>query len=128
MTDTKEALLDKFATEAMKILVAQRDNASRDAYSLAGDAYFIAEQMLEHRQKVFAKWKLAEEIEKNGIEKLNLTLRSERCLKAENILTIHQLQSCTELRLAKVPNLGRKSITEIIEAMGARGYKLKDYI
>jgi DNA-directed RNA polymerase alpha subunit len=124
---TRENLLDTFALEAMKTLIAKRDNDSRDAYRLAGDAYIIAERMLEHRQKVFAQWKLSEEVEQNGIETLNLTVRSERCLKAEGILTIQQLQNCTERRLMKTPNLGRKSITEIIETMAALGYNLRDY-
>ena len=106
MTDTtKEALLDVFATEAMK-----------------------AERMVERRQTILNQWALAENIVQEGIEKLNLTVRTERGLKAEGILTIQQLQGCTERRLMRIANLGRKSIAEIIEQMAALGYKLKDYI
>jgi DNA-directed RNA polymerase alpha subunit len=125
--ETKEKLLDFFAIEALKTLIVKRDNDSRDAYRLAGDAYIIAERMLEHRQKVFARWKQPEEVEQDSIEQLNLTRRSERGLKAEGILTIQRLQLYTERRLMQIPNLGRKSITEIIEQMAALGYNLKDY-
>jgi DNA-directed RNA polymerase alpha subunit len=132
----KENLLDTFALEAMKTLIAKRDNDSRDAYRLAGDAYIIAEQMLEHRQKVFEKWKQSEEtvqkskeeIERDSIDNLCLTVRSEKCLRAEGITTITQLQNCTEGRLLRITNLGRKSANEIIEQLGELGYKLKDYI
>ena len=123
----KENLLDTFALEAMKTLIAKRDNDSRDAYRLAGDAYIIAEQMLEHRQKVFEKWKQEKEIEPEDIWTLEITVRTQNCLKAEGIRTIKQLQNYTERRLMKIPNLGRKSVTELIEQMAALGYNLKDY-
>jgi DNA-directed RNA polymerase subunit alpha len=124
---TRENLLDTFALEAMKTLIAKRDNDSRDAYRLAGDAYIIAEQMLEHRQKVFEKWKQEKEIEPEDIWTLEITVRTQNCLKAEGIRTIKQLQNYTERRLMKIPNLGRKSVTELIEQMAALGYNLKDY-
>ena len=124
---TRENLLDTFALEAMKTLIAKRDNDSRDAYRLAGDAYIIAEQMIEHRQKVFEKWKQEKEIEPEDIWTLEITVRTQNCLKAEGIRTIKQLQNYTERRLMKIPNLGRKSVTELIEQMAALGYNLKDY-
>jgi DNA-directed RNA polymerase alpha subunit len=128
MTDTtKEALLDGFATEAMKALVS-RTSERVNLYQLSAEAYIIAERMVERRQTILNQWALTENIVQEGIEKLNLTVRTERGLKAEGILTIQQLQSCTERRLMKIPNLGRKSITEIIEAIAALGYNLKDYI
>lgn len=128
MTDTtKEALLDVFATEAMKALVS-RTSEVVNLYELSARAYIIAERMVERRQTILNQWALAESVVQEGIEKLNLTARAERFLKAEGILTIQQLQVCTERRLMKIPNLGRKSITAIIEAMAALGYKLKDYI
>lgn len=123
---TKEELLDCFATEAMKALVA-KTNGAMNAYHLAGEAYIIAEQMVERRQKILHQWKLAEDVVQHGIETLNLTVRTERCLKAEGILTIQHLCGCTESRLLRLPNLGRKSLNEIIEQMAALGYSLRDY-
>jgi len=125
--ETKEKLLDCFAIEALKTLIAKRDNDSRDAYRLAGDAYIIAEKMLEHRQKIFEKWKQEKEIEPDDIWTLEITVRTQNCLKAEGIRTIKQLQNYTERRLMKIPNLGRKSVSELIEQMAAMGYNLKDY-
>lgn len=125
--ETKEKLLDLFAAEAMKAFVA-KTNGLINAYHVAGEVYILAEKMVERRQEILDRWKLEEEIKQDGIEKLNLTLRTERCLKSDDILTIQQLQKCTENRLMRIPNLGRKSLKEIIEQMAALGYKLKDYI
>ena len=116
---TKEELLDQFAFEAMKIGIEKNSTA------IAREAYNIAEEMLERRQGILDKWTLTEAVRDDGIDKLYLTVRSERCLKAEGILTITQLQGCTFNNLLKIPNLGRKSINEIIEQMAAMGLKLK---
>jgi DNA-directed RNA polymerase alpha subunit len=132
---TKENLLDNFAIEAMKTLIVKRDNDSRDAYRMAGDAYFIAERMLEQREKILSQWvldkevvrKTNEEIERDSIDNLCLTIRAQNCLRAEGIITITQLQKCTEGRLMKIKNLGRKSLSEIIEQMASLGYRLRDY-
>lgn len=123
---TKEKLLDFFATEALKSLIA-RSSEGTSAHQLAGESYIIAEQMLDRRQKILHEWTVAEDVLRHSIDKLDLTIRTQRCLKAEGILTIQQLQGCTERRLMKVPNLGRKSISELIERMAAFGYTLKDY-
>ena len=125
---TNESLLDHFALEAMKTLIAKRDGDSRDAYRLAGDAYIIAERMLEHRQKVFEQWKREKEIEQDGIWKFEFTVRTQNCLQAEGICTVQQLQNYRERELMKIPNLGRKSVNEIIEQLAVHGYKLKDGI
>jgi len=123
---TKEELLDCFATEAMKLLV-QQAGSTLNPYRVAETAYTVAERMLERREKIFCQWKRDEDIVQDGIEKLHLTVRSERCLRAEGILTIQQLQGCTKRDLMKTPNLGLKSINEIIEQMAALGYSLRNY-
>lgn len=125
MSLMKEELLDCFATEAMKALLSQ-ETAKMGSYHLAREAYMIAQYMVERREKILKEWKLAEEVVEHSIDKLNLTVRTERCLKAEGIITLLQLQGCTERRLMKIPNLGRKSVNEIIEQMASLGYKLKD--
>lgn len=111
---TKEELLDHLALEVLK--------ASPQS---ARDAYRVAEDMMERRQEIINKWVLREAMAEDGIEQLNLTVRSEHCLKAEEIYTITQLTGCTEQRLLKTPNLGRKSIKEIIERLNERGLKLR---
>jgi len=132
---TKEELLDCFAIEVIKALISKRDNDSRDAYRLAGDAYYIAERMLERREEILSQWgldkealrKANEEIERDSIDNLCLTIRADNCLRAEGIFTITQLQKYTESRLLKIRNLGRKTVQEIIEQMDSFGYKLRDY-
>jgi DNA-directed RNA polymerase alpha subunit len=111
---TKEELLDHLALEVLK--------ASPQS---ARDAYRVAEDMIERRQEILHKWEMTEAIVFDGIETLGLTVRSEHCLKAEEIYTVTQLLGCTENRLLKTPNLGRKSLKEIIERLNERGLKLR---
>ena len=112
---TREELLDQIAIEVLKNL----------PYTFARDAYNIAESVLEKRDAILHKWALTESIIFDGIEQLNLTVRTERCLKAEYIHTISQLLDCTKDRILKTPNMGRKSVNEVIEKLAERGYKLK---
>ena len=51
------------------------------------------------------------------IDDLELTVRSANCLKAESIYYIGDLVQRTEVELLKTPNLGKKSLTEIKEAL-----------
>ena len=119
----KEQLLDHFATEAMKAI--QRQEGMVAVNNIALRAYGIAEKMLECRQTVLDNWALKDAIVEDGIEKLELTVRSEHCLKAEGIYTITQLLTYSDIGLLRVPNLGRKSLREIIEQLDARGLKLR---
>jgi DNA-directed RNA polymerase alpha subunit len=112
---TREELLDQIAIEVLKNL----------PHNFARDAYNIAEGVLERRDAILHKWALTEAIVFDGIEKLNLTVRSERCLKADEVYTLTQLLGCTKDRLLKTPNMGRKSVNEIIEKLAEHGLKLK---
>ncbi|MGB0954764.1 MAG: DNA-directed RNA polymerase subunit alpha [Panacagrimonas sp.] len=51
------------------------------------------------------------------IDDLELTVRSANCLKAENVYYIGDLVQRTENELMKTPNLGKKSLNEIKEAL-----------
>ncbi len=65
------------------------------------------------------------------IDDLELTVRSANCLKAENIYYIGDLVQRTEMELMKTPNLGKKSLNEIKEALRAHeldlGMKLENW-
>jgi DNA-directed RNA polymerase alpha subunit len=111
---TKEELLDHLALELLRV-----------SPQSARSAYYLAEEIIERRQEIINRWALREAVIDDGIEQLNLTVRSERCLKSDDIFTITQLTNCTELRLLKTPNLGRKSIKEIIERLDEKGLKLR---
>ncbi len=58
------------------------------------------------------------------VEELELTVRSANCLKAESIFCIGDLIQRAENELLKTPNLGRKSLNEIKEALSIRGLSL----
>jgi len=60
---------------------------------------------------------LLKEVLAKSIDELELTVRSHNCLTAENIKTIGQLVTKTENDIAKLPNLGRKSLKEIKEEL-----------
>lgn len=124
---TKENLLDSFAIAALKSLIGRTSYDASAAYKLAEEAYIISEQMIERREKILNKWQLAKDVLNQGLARLDLTIRTQRCLEADRIFTIEQLLRCTERRLMKVPNLGKKSITEIVQQLAARGYTLNDY-
>jgi DNA-directed RNA polymerase alpha subunit len=110
----KEQLLDHLAVEVLRV-----------SPNSALDAYRIAEAMLSRRQEIIDSWHLPEVVVEGDIEKLELTVRSEHCLKAEGIYTITQLLKYSDIGLLRLPNLGRKSLKEIIEQLDARGLKLR---
>ena len=58
------------------------------------------------------------------VEQLDLTVRSTNCLKAENLRTIGDLVQRTETQLLKTPNLGKKSLEEIKQALVLKGLEL----
>ena len=119
---TKEELLDKFATEAMKALIATEKHNAGSASRLA---YQIAESMIDEKHRILERWKVNEDIKTGGIDKLNLPVRYEHCLRSEGIHTTAQLQQWSVRELRKVPNLGVKGIQHIDYAMLAIGLHLK---
>ena len=58
------------------------------------------------------------------VNDLELTMRSQHCLKADDIETIGDLIKLKEYELLKTPNLGKKSLTEIKDALAAHDLKL----
>ncbi|KPV44127.1 DNA-directed RNA polymerase subunit alpha [Alicyclobacillus ferrooxydans] len=60
------------------------------------------------------------------IEELDLSVRSYNCLKRAGINTVGELCSRTEEEMMKVRNLGRKSLEEVVEKLGALGLSLRE--
>jgi len=59
------------------------------------------------------------------VDDLELTVRSLKSLKAENISCIRDLIQRTENELLKTPRLGRKSLDEIKDVLALRGLTLR---
>ena len=75
-------------------------------------------------------WKAQQEAKKAAEEKFKqlcylLPVRTINCLKAESIFTIEKLVTYTETELLKTPNLGRKALNEIKEALTTMGLSLR---
>lgn len=58
------------------------------------------------------------------VGELELTVRAENCIKAENIYYIGDLAKCKEEDLLRTPNLGKKSLLEIKNALASKGLYL----
>ena len=58
------------------------------------------------------------------IEDLELTVRSTNCLKAEDIFYVGDLVQKAEQDLLRTPNLGKKSLTEIISVLSSHDLSL----
>lgn len=60
----------------------------------------------------------------HSIDDLELTVRSNNCLKSQSIFLIGDLVQCTEIELLKTPNLGKKSLMEIKDVLALKGLSL----
>ena len=61
-----------------------------------------------------------------SIEDMDLSVRSFNCLKRAGINTVEDLIKRTENDLAKVKNLGRRSLEEVISKLQGYGLTLKE--
>lgn len=75
----------------------------------------MAIQAVDKRQGAAQSSLLSEKV-----DTLELTIRSQNCLRQENIRYIGELVQKTEKDLMRTPNLGRKSLTEISHALAKR--------
>lgn len=57
------------------------------------------------------------------VDELELSVRSQNCLKNDNIVYIGDLVRKTEAEMLKTPNFGRKSLNEIKEVLGGMGLR-----
>lgn len=57
------------------------------------------------------------------VDELELSVRSQNCLKNDNIVYIGDLVARTEAEMLKTPNFGRKSLNEIKEILSSFGLK-----
>jgi len=111
-------LRDHFAGLAMQALLSNPDYSSPDNV-LAESAHLIADAMLEERNPKpksvatpFDAW--------------DLTVRTQNCLRAEGINTVEQLSKKSQWELYKIPNMGWKSIKEVVAEAARHGITIKE--
>ena len=62
------------------------------------------------------------------IEELGLSVRSTNCLHAENITLVSELIKLTKRRVLKIPNMGKKQLSEIEDALASHGLEFGTHI
>ncbi len=109
-TSAKEvtSLAAKILNEHLNLFIELVDN-------MADQSFLVAKE--EDDQKKILDMSITE---------LELSVRSTNCLKRANINNVGDLTSKTHKELAKVRNLGNKSLEEIIQKIEQLGLKLKD--
>ena len=59
------------------------------------------------------------------VKDMKISGRAKNCLKSAGVKTVKDLLDVEAWELLRVPNLGRKSVEEIIEYLGEIGHSLK---
>ena len=99
-------------------------------------ALALSAKIFQKQLQVFINFQEVEEIKKPEVEDLafdsnllrkvndlELSVRSQNCLKNDNISYIGDLVMKTESRMLKTPNFGRKSLNEIKDILASMGLK-----
>ena len=120
---TREDRLDALAMEAMKASIV--NGGIVNTYALALNAYVLASEMLKRRQLVLEQILLGDK-PLMLLDEVPFTVRTSNCLREANIFNVGQLQQWTEYELLRLPNLGRKSLKEIIDELEVLGLQLRD--
>lgn len=110
--------------------------APHEALALA--AHLLVEHFksflsLESEVTAFTLVKEEKPVEENRytnmlIEELDLSVRSNNCLKRAGITTVLELTQRSEDEMMKVRNLGKKSLKEVKEKLAAIGLHFRDYV
>ena len=99
-------------------------------------ALALSAKIFQRQLQVFINFQEVEEIKKPEVEDLpfdpnllinindlELSVRSQNCLKNDNVSYIGDLVMKTEARMLKTPNFGRKSLNEIKDILANMGLK-----
>ena len=116
------SLRDYFAAKAMQGMLAnpklQEQILKAGQSWIEESAWAVADAMLDVRNE---KTKMLS----YSIGELELTLRSTNALLADGINTIGELCNKHTYELKRIPNLGKVSIRDIVQALAEHGLKLK---
>ena len=125
LKDVLFELNDKY-DEAVRKICTGNDMTDQELLDRAREEYSLAEEVLERKKQVLNRLALREAVGDEEIASLELTARAENCLREAGVFTLAQLLECTTDKLRVAPNLGSKSLKEIIGKLEARGLKLKE--
>ena len=112
-------------------LDVETDGTITPEMSVALSARILQDQLntfisFEEVQEEEAKEEEALKFDRNLLKKvdeLELSVRSQNCLKNDNIVYIGDLVKKTEAEMLKTPNFGRKSLNEIKEVLASLGLR-----
>lgn len=107
-----------------------------EALALAAQLLVAHFQKFVHLEESVTGYRLVKEekpVEENRfnnmlIEELDLSVRSNNCLKRAGITTVQELTQKSEDEMMKVRNLGKKSLKEVKEKLAAIGLHFRDYL
>jgi DNA-directed RNA polymerase subunit alpha len=110
--------LDKLIIDLETNGSVEAEEAVRRAASILQDQLSIFFDVQPHEEKQYNVYRPEfDPILLKPVDDLELTVRSANCLKADNIFYIGDLVQRHEQDLLKMPNLGKKSLTEIKEVL-----------
>lgn len=119
-------------TDYNKLIMTVETNGAIDPET----AIALASRIMQDQLQVFINFeeekvveeKAAEELPFDAnllrrVDELELSVRSQNCLKNDNIVYIGDLVCKTEAEMLKTPNFGRKSLNEIKEVLAMMGLR-----
>ena len=65
-------------------------------------------------------------MKKTEIEQLDLSVRTQNCLKRAGVFTVEDLCKKTKLDVMRIRNLGRKSVQELLDVMKENGLEFRE--
>ncbi|MBW4597804.1 MAG: hypothetical protein KME46_34095 [Brasilonema angustatum HA4187-MV1] len=86
----------------------------------------IDKEKLENLSKIYNLPTTIEKFSSIGVEELQLSERTYKCLKRAEVVTILDLLDYTEEDLSEIRGMGIKSVEEIVEALKIRGLILRN--
>lgn len=114
-------------TDYNKLIITVETNGSVDPET----ALALAARIMQDQLQVFVNFEEEKIVEERKVEELpfdanllrrvdelELSVRSQNCLKNDNIVYIGDLVCKSEAEMLKTPNFGRKSLNEIREVLG----------
>ena len=106
------------------------ENIRTDYYNkfseLEGKLIELCKLNVKTADEVIQDHELRRKYAPTNIEQMDLSVRSYNCLKRAGIDTLQHLAQLSYNDLIRIRNLGRRSVTEIIEKLSEYGYKIRE--